>query len=217
MNTDTIPNTIDGRIAFLQNASTLITATPADYGLVAGDATAFHALVTALVAARAGSTTAQTAAQSATVALQQADDDAETAFRAMAQGMRVDITVTDENLATIGVFRRNPPAPIVPPTDAPVLTLEGLNVGSANISLRQVGGSRSRPLGCVGAELSLVNGATAPVEGEADTGTKRFTSKASTVVATDIGATRVRLYARWMTPRGAYSPWSLAVAFSPQS
>jgi len=217
MDKDSIPSQMDLRIAFLQNASTLITATPADFGLIVDDAEALAALVTLVVGARAAVETAKAGQASAVVALNQADSDLTDAFRALAQGMRVDATVTDENIALIGVFRRSAPAPIVPPSEAPVLTLEGLNVGSAKLSLRQVGGSRSRPSGCSGAELSLVNGAAAPVEGEAENGTKRFTSRCSVTVSTDIGAARIRVYARWMTPRGEYSAWSLAVAFNPQT
>ena len=217
MPTERIPTTVDGRIAMIASASALITATPATYGLTAADAAYLAALVTAVQTARATQENYRTAKAASTVALQTAVANLTSTFRALARGLRANSAIADQDLATLAVARRTPPTPGVAPGDAPVVTLESRTAGAAHIRLRQPGGSRARPTGCIGAEISLVNGVPPPVVGEADHGSKRFSSRGKATVATDTAAPRLRLYARWLTPKGAYSPWSLALAFTPQT
>ena len=90
-----------------------------------------------------------------------------------------------------------------------------VHAGAVRVGLCQPGGSRSRPRGVVGYELSFVDGANPPVEGEADRGSKCLVTRSLVTVPMEkLGLARARLYARHFTGRGEYGPWSLPVTFS---
>ena len=101
------------------------------------------------------------------------------------------------------------------PNEAPVVSLEKVMPRFVVIRLRRAGGGR-RPSHIWGAQVSLVNGAAEPTAGEAERGNKETFTRCHATVPTTGSPPSVRLYARWMTQRGKFSPWSLPLPFRPQ-
>ena len=213
---DTFPTKIGDQLKFLQNVSESFMAAPEDYRLKTSEAAAFAALIKKFQTANRAVESARTHLQAQTVAFHEARTAAVKAYRQKARSARANGKVTDEALAKISVRRRARQSTVAAPTEAPVVALEKQTPGFVVISLRQSGGARSLPRSVLYAELSLVNGAATPANGDAERGDKRCTSRCLARVSTGGCAPQMRLYARWRTRSGATSPWSLAVDFRPQ-
>lgn len=218
MKKESIPTQIGAVLAFMIAASAKITAAPADYGTDADGATALADLVTAATTANGDVETARLASQAKTAALDDSIFALTAGFRNLAQQARFNPDVSDEMLADIGIHRKGDPSRISAPNDAPILSIDSLTMGFADVTAKVPGQTgRSKPDGAIGVQLSLVDGTVAPELDNPDHGVMLFSSKARARVATDIGKARVRLYARWISPRGENSPWSLPSQFVPQT
>lgn len=214
---ESIPHKNADKLDFLKSVSDKITANPTNYGTDADGALAFAGMTTAATVASDEANSHRLAGKGKTSAFTEALSLAEVAFRNMAQQARFNPDVTDENLADIGLSRRENPSRVAPPADAPIVSIAKLMVGLVGLKLQvpeQIG--FARPTSAIGAEVSLVDGTVSPDLDDPEKGVKTFVSNTRTRVSTDIGKARVRLYARWLNQRGETSPWSLPVQFSPQ-
>src|SRR5207248_734682 len=111
-----------------------------------------------------------------------------------------DIEVSDENMATVNVFRRGPSTVQNVPNVAPLLTVQNTQVGSVDLVLREPSTrSRSRPAGASSYELSVQNGSVAAAENDADNGDiLGINPSLFTLDTTGYGFSRLRVYARYV-------------------
>jgi hypothetical protein len=89
--------------------------------------------------------------------------------------------------------------------------VDGVAPGIVNFRFRTAGSARprARAENTNGIQLAVVDASKPTVDGEADlVPTLHITRSPATVDSTDMPG-QVRLYARWVTPRGLTSPWTL--------
>src|SRR4051812_434654 len=113
-----LPNKDSALLAWSLNFSTLITATPTAYGLVAGDATAYAALHSAFATALAACDPGQRS-KSLVAAKNTARDNLKTSARLLAKRVEGTATVTNAQKIDLGLNVRATPTPIPAPSDAP--------------------------------------------------------------------------------------------------
>jgi hypothetical protein len=148
---------------FLINFSTLITATPAAYGLLAADATAIAAQKTAYSAAFVLATDPSTRTPVTVAAKDTARRNAEAVVRPYAQRVASSLTVSDALKTGLGLnLHGTPPAPVPAPTVAPLLSLVSAAVGVHTIIGRNPINptSKAMPVGSVGVQVERGAGAT---------------------------------------------------------
>jgi hypothetical protein len=140
---------------WLANFDSLLTATPANYGLEAADATALAAANTKFQAAYLVAIEPTTRTAPAVAAKDAARSSAEAVVRPLAVTISRNAAVTEDHKTGIGV---NVPAitgtPIPPPTDQPVLSLISatpLNMLMAYKTSGAIG--KSKPFGSIGTEI----------------------------------------------------------------
>jgi hypothetical protein len=118
---------------------------------------------------------------------------------------------TDAEVLAAGVDRRKASAtPIPAPTDEPGITLDRVQPGVIRFRLHDTGnaGPRARAENAIGAQIAVVDGTTAVTPGEADRVPYVFVSRNLGQLDSTAMPAQVRLYARWQTQRGLFSPWS---------
>mgnify|MGYP003593370120 CR=1 FL=1 len=207
--------------AWLLNFTTLLTATPADFGLVAGDAVicaaAYSSWHPAYVlatdpATRTAPTVAQKDAERAS---------AEQTVRPYAQRIAKNAAVTPENKAAIGVNPPNTsPVPVPPPTTFPQISLRS-GEPLAHILQWQdsgLGTGKAKPFGAIACQVFRVVGAVPAV----DPAQAAFYSQPtkspfrSEFSAGDVGKL-CTYFGRWVTrggPGGSaqFGPWSAPIS-----
>lgn len=202
--------------AFAVNFAALITATPASYGLDAGNATTIQDAVDDFVAAYdlANDPTTRTAT---TVA----NKDATRVFmlqviRPFAQQIRNNAGVSNELKVGLGLtIRDTVPTPVAAPVTQPLLSIIAATPLSHTIRFADAAtpDKRSKPSGAKFLELLRFIGLTPPASYSdwplADLATKNPVS--SEFEAGD--ASKLCSYvARWVTGRGLKGPWSAVVS-----
>lgn len=151
-----IPSTDAGFSAWITNFSSLITASPTTYGLIAGDATAIAAQATSYNAALTVATDPSTRTPSAVAAKDAAKAEALAVVRPYAVQISLNPGVSDEDKTAVGVtVRKLVPSPIPAPVDAPqvsfvsavplVTTLKVVNSATPT--------SKAKPFGAIGIQL----------------------------------------------------------------
>lgn len=156
MNTSYIPSTNAGFAAWLQNFSTLITASPATYGLIAGDATAIAAQNTAFQAAFTAATDPSTRTSVTVAALNTAKASALFVVRPYAVQISLNAGVDDEDKTAVGVtVRKTVPTPIPAPTATPALSFVSAVPLNTTLQARNVETptSKAKPFGSIGVEV----------------------------------------------------------------
>jgi hypothetical protein len=140
---------------WLENFSTLLTATPTDFGLEAADAVAVDAVNTTFQAAYTTATDPSTRTTPTIAAKDNARASAEAVVRPYAVTISQNAAVTDLNKASIGVtVRSTTPTPIPAPSDAPTLALVNANIMTMRLSYKVAGQSgKAKPFGAVGVEI----------------------------------------------------------------
>jgi hypothetical protein len=157
------PTSDTGLLAWAQNIVTLVTPTPATYGLVAGDVTTFTALVTgystALAACDPGLRN-----KSAVVAKNAARTALKTGASLLINKVYASPTVTDSQKTALGVPPRRTPSPIPVPSSVPAITVKSVRGRVVSIKLSDTASSakRGKPPGVSGASVFSFIGATAP-------------------------------------------------------
>lgn len=160
-----LPDKDAALLAWGTNFSTLITATPTTYGLVAGQATSFAALLTsystALTACNPGvrNKAAVLTKNTARAALK-------TSARLLARIVEGQATVTNAQKATLGLNVRATPTPIPPPAFAPQIDIVSVVGRTVKIRMHNTETSpkRGKPAGVKGAAVFSFVGATPPAE-----------------------------------------------------
>lgn len=204
---------------WIQNFSTLISASPASYGLTAGDASNIASAAAAWASAYAMVTSPTTKTAHTVSAKNTARVNAHAVVRPYAQNISLNAGVSSSNKIAVGVNpRTSTPAPITPPTSSPVLTVQS----AANLSLilraRDSAASpsvKAKPYGVTRAQVHFVVSAT-PVTDPAlltEVSSQTKTPFVLNFNAADAGK-QVYVAARWATRTGAFSPWSPMVNFT---
>lgn len=141
--------------AWAVNFSTLLTADPADYGLLAGDATAVDTVVDAWVIAYAAAINPTTRTAATVAAKDGARATAEATMRPYAIRIRNNTAVSDALKIGIGVTVPTfPPTPIPAPSVAPTLSLVSAIPLEQTLGYKAVGAiGKAKPFGAIGVEL----------------------------------------------------------------
>lgn len=208
--------------AWLTNFSTLLSATPTAYGLVAGDATIVAASQAAWNAAYLLATNPTTRTSPAI-----ADKDAQRAsatatVQPYAQQISRNMGISDALKLGIGVNLPNPTrTPVPPPVTAPVLAHVSSIPGQTTIGYADFAtpASKAKPFGAIALDLRQTIG-TAPAVSPAAALPVQGVTKSPTVItfgSGDVGKI-VTLWGRWVTRSGPggitqNGPWSAALSF----
>lgn len=200
------------------NFSTLITAAPATYGLVAADATAisnaFNSWHAAFLAATNPST--RTAGTVATKNIQKAN--LLTVVRGYAATIRANRAVTDASKMNLGLHVRDTsPTPNPPPSTRPVLAIARMMQGTQEVRATDEAtpNRRARPIGSAGLLLYRAVGTT-PVNDPEGSTFLTFVGKTSVnsqFAPADNGKVAT-YFARWTNSKGEVGPWSQGVSGS---
>jgi len=186
--------------------SALISGAPTEYGLVAGQATAYDALSGAYTSAYVTATTPETRTKSSVAA----KDAARRSLIEMAQVLTKVIyntsTVTDAMLIDLGLALRPQRTPVPAPTDAPELDV--VSVVGRTVKVRAHGGvlHRGKPEGISQITAFTFLGETPPetTAGWNLQGTSGRTELTITFPAGD--ATTAWVTAFWQNAKGQYGP-----------
>lgn len=203
--------------AWLLNFSTLLTATPVVYGLLAGDAVIVAGLYTQWnaayeVASSPGTRTAPTIA-----AKDAARAEATSKVRPYAQQIRLNAAVSNEDKLAIGVNLVNNTRPPIPaPSMAPALAFESATpfVQTLRYSNPEEPDGKAKPVGAIGVEIHRAVGTVAAVDPDQARyiGTVTKSPFRQTFVAGEVGK-QATYFARYVTRSGpggvaSVGPWS---------
>jgi hypothetical protein len=204
---------------WLLNFSTKLTASPATYGLIAGDATAVAGVTTTWSAAYLAATSPATRTPVTIAAKDAARSAAEAMVRPYASRISVNPAVTNPNKIAIGVtVRSTTPTPIPPPITAPTLDLKSAISGVQTLNFKQPGAvGKAKPYGVVGVQLFASIGTVFATDPDQAVyiGVATKSPSTQTFAPTDIGK-KVTWFARWVTRSGPGGiaqpgPWSDAL------
>jgi len=186
---------------------------PTTVGLTAADVTAFTAAYNAAKAAYVDRSAAKETKKAKTTAFSGTGgllDQLVAAWRDQANKIRVS-AASDDTCVDLGVDRRKAsPTPKAVPANPPGVTLDSLQPGIIRLRIYDTGsaGARARAANANGTQLAVVNGTAAVAANEADTVPTFLVQRSpATLDSTKMPGT-VRIYARWQTQRGLFSPWS---------
>jgi hypothetical protein len=216
-----IPNRDADLDTWSANFSTLLTASPATYGLVAGDATAVAGVVAAWHTAYLAATAPSTRTPTSVAAKDAARVTMLATVRPYAQRIAANAGVTAGQKIAIGVSpRTNTPTPIAAPVTYPVLSIDVALNSSHVIRARDQLASPSVKAKPFGAVLLELHGAILPSGSPSVTlpllPVLALVTKVPTQVAwspTNAGSTAIYA-ARWATRTGLYGPFGPAVTMT---
>ncbi|MCC6361272.1 MAG: hypothetical protein IT450_21245 [Phycisphaerales bacterium] len=197
--------------AWVANFVTYANANLIALGLTAGDMTPITTGQTAFNTDFAD----HVAAKAAAMAARQAKDDARAALtaaiRPLVRRLQAAPQVDDAERAALGITVRQNPAPIGPPTTAPLVSVECGN--RLQHTLRFVDAStptrRAKPPGVLGVEIWNKVGTAPPVD-EAELRFVAVDTSAPFVIDFDgaDGGKTAYYWLRWVNPTGERGPWS---------
>lgn len=204
-------------VAWSQNFSTLITASPASYGLVTGDAAAIAAQYTALAAAYALVTSPSTKTAQTVSAFNTEKINALAIFRPYAQAISLNAGVSSANKIALGVNpRTSVPTPITTPTTTPVLTAQSASTAGIIVRYRDSTASpsvKSKPYGVIGTLVYAKASLTAVVDPTTLTFEGTQTKSPFTLSLPATAGMTVYIAARWTTKKGLLGPWSPIISY----
>lgn len=204
---------------WLLNFSTLITASPSTYGLLAGDATTIAAQNTLWVAAYALAVAPGTRTPTTVAAKDATKVTALATVRPYAQRISKNAGVAPSLKVSLGVNPgTNVPTPIAAPTTQPELTIGTALALQHVIRYRDSAAdpsSKAKPFGTIGMQLFGKASAT-PITDPAALEFLQIDTKSpllTTWLSGDVG--KVAYYAgRWFTRTGLVGPWSTVTSFT---
>lgn len=204
--------------AWLDNFSTLITASPATYGLIAADAVVIAAQNTAFGAALTAATGMGTRSPVTVAAKNVAKINALAIVRPYAQQVSLNAGVIVDDKIALGVNpRTNTPTPIPAPTQAPILSIVGATPLQHTLRFAPTDSptSRGKPFGAMTMQLFALASATAVTDQAALAFVAQIT-KNPVAVDWDAGDTGKQAYyaARFVTRAGLVGPWSDIINFT---
>ena len=203
--------------AWLLNFSTKLTASPATYGLIAGDAVIVAAQNTAFQAAYLAAITPATRTGSTIAAKDAARATAESVVRPYAQRIKVNPAVSNAARVDIGVtVDAFPPTPIPAPTSSPVLMLMMATPLQHTMQYRDAltPTSKAKPYGVKQLALFVTVGVAPAVDPDAALYRGGFTKSPMNIGFESSQRGKVATYfARWENGSGpggvaARGPWS---------
>ncbi|MGE3109676.1 MAG: hypothetical protein AB7G11_08330 [Phycisphaerales bacterium] len=216
MATSYIPSRDSELDLWVLNFSTLITAAPVTYGLVAADATAISNAYTAWHAAFLAASNPSTRTRATVMAKNEQKATILAVVRGYAATIRANRAVSDELKIGLGLHVRDTqPTPIPPPSTYPMLTVNGMGQGLQRLRAADQNSParRGRPMGTAGLLLFRAVG-TDPVTNPTDAAFLSFVTKAefqSQFTSVDNGKTAT-YFARWTNSKGEVGPWSPPVS-----
>jgi hypothetical protein len=218
MASEKIPAGRGKRLEFYQKASTVFSGPLRDqYDLSAEEADEFARRVDELKGAAKAALTARTVATSKRMAHEKALAAAEEWYRPHAAKMRANPKISRSALVRVGIDRPKRRSRINPPRERPTVLVREVRPGRVKIVLYRPGGRQSPPPRIRHAEIWLRAAKNPKEPDNPDRGIRMTISGCHPMVpTTGIEASRVEVCARWMTPRGEGSPWSLPVQFMRQ-
>lgn len=201
-----IPARLADFAAWLLNFSTKLTAAPATYGLVAGDAVIVAAANTSFQAAYTASSTPATRTTATIAATAASRAAAEATVRPYAIRISVNDGVTDANKILIGVNLPNASrTPVPPPATAPALSLVSAVLGQHTLGYHDVStpASKAKPFGAVGMQLFRAIGVGAAPDPSTATLLDVITKSPSNQATAAADRGKVATYfGRWITRSG---------------
>jgi hypothetical protein len=140
---------------WLTNFNALLTATPTDFGLTAGDAVIVDGVTTTWDAAYALAIDPPTRTVATVADKDAARASAEAIVRPYAVAISLDAGVSNLNKAAIGVtVRSTTPTPIPPPANAPELGIQSAIPLQQTLTFKEPGAAgKAKPFGVVGMEV----------------------------------------------------------------
>jgi hypothetical protein len=205
--------------AWILNFSTLITASPATYGVMAGDAVAIAAQNTAYQAAYSLAVNPSTRTPTTVQAKNIAKASALVVCRPYAQAIANNAGVTAANKIALGLNpRTNTPTPVTAPTTFPNLTIQSAGVQTHVLRYRDSAAApsvKAKPAGVIALQLYATASAT-PITDPAALTFRGPQTKSPLQVAWDAGDVGKKAYysARWQTRTGLFGPWSAVTSFT---
>jgi hypothetical protein len=204
-------------IAWLANFSGLITASPATYGLAAGDATSIAAINTAMAAAYALITSPSTKTAATVAAFNALKAGDLPPIRQYAQMISLNAGVSSANKIAVGVNpRTSVPTPITAPTTNPVLTVASASTAGLILRYRDSVASpsvKSKPFGVIAVQVYAMASTTVVT----DPTTLPFVLSATKSPLTlSLPATAGKvcyIVARYITRKGLVGPWSPIISY----
>jgi hypothetical protein len=204
-------------IAWAANFSGLITASPATYGLVAGDATAIAAQYTAVNAGYALITSPSTKTAATVAAFNSEKITAIALFRPYAQAISLNAGVTSANKIAVGVNpRTSVPLPITTPTTTPVLTAQSASTAGIIVRYRDSTASpsvKSKPYGVIGTLIYAKASATVITDPTLLTFEGTQTKSPFQLSMPGTAGMTIYIAARWVTKKGLLGPWSPVINY----
>jgi hypothetical protein len=216
MASDYIPAPDAEALAWMQTFSAGITASPATYNLVAADATAIAAAVSAFASAQAIAVDPATRTKVTVNQKDAARASAEELCRQYAAGIKVNAGISDANKIAIGVRPINPTrTPIPAPTTSPLLNIVAATPGVQTLRYADSAtpDSGKKPFGAIQLQLFVVTGTAAVTDPDAAAFLAAHTRNPVEVPFSSADDGKVATYfARWATRTGEVGPWSLPVS-----
>lgn len=161
-----IPAGDDAFKAWALNFSTLITATPTAFGLVAGQATAYAALYATYNTSLAAATDPTTRTTVTVAAKDSARASLQANSRLLAGIVQAFPGITPTQLASLGLTVRATTRPPIPaPTTAPIMSIIGNSVLASTLRYSDANtpDSRAKPFGAISLRLYVKYGTVPPV------------------------------------------------------
>jgi hypothetical protein len=218
-----IPSTDSALDAWSQNFSTLISATPTDYGLTAGDATSIANAVDAFHDAYGVTLDPNTRTSPAIAAKDELRAAMLVVVRPFAMQVNAQASVTDEQRADLGLtIRKTVQTPIPPPATAPLVSLVSAFPGVATLDYRDPSTptSKAKPFGVIGVQIFRSVG-TVPAVDPAQASADATVTKSPFALSFAPGDTGkiATVFARYVTrggPAGVaqVGPWSAPLSFN---
>lgn len=214
-----IPNRDADLDTWLANFSSLITTSPATYGLVSGDATAIAAAVAAWHAAYLLVTSASTKTAATVSSKNTQKVDVLAMVRPYAQTIALNAGVSSSSKIALGLNpRTSTPSPIAAPTTHPVISLVSAPPLQHVLRYRDEMASpsvKAKPYGAIQVQIYATASATA-ITNQDLLDFKGVTTKCPTLVAWDPSDKGMQAYyaARWVTRTGLVGPWSPIVSYT---
>lgn len=204
-------------LAWITNFNTLITASPATYGLVAADATAIDAVTDPYTAAQAVVDNPSTKTVTTVATKNNTKNAALAVVRTYAQQIAHNAGVTDGNKLALGLNLPNTsPSPIPAPTSSPLLTVIGATPGQLTIRYADSNtpDKRSKPQGVTQMQLYVLVATTVGDDPSAASFYGAVTKQPFAVSFEPADAGKIAtMFARWQTRTGLVGPFSLAASF----
>lgn len=214
-----IPTTDAGLDAWLNNFSTLITASPSAYGLLSSDAAtiaaavaSWHAeylLVSSPTTKTASTVSAKNTAKVTTLGI----------IRPYSQNIANNPGVSSSNKIALGLNpKTSTPSPITPPASNPILTVQSAANLSMILRYRDSAASvsvKSKPYGVKGCQIFGVASAI-PITDPTKLPLLLVATKSPVTVTFPSGSAGMQVYmaARWAIQTGGVSPWSPMINFT---